>query len=260
MHTRFRLLTHAVLLAAVIVPPALADLIATQPLDANLDPASISLQTINMNFNPDFCKGATAGGGCPVTFANGAMGLVYLTVITYDPGLIPSPGQMVTVDLGYKIAPGGSLIECYGATVPGPAYGGGKGKCESGSPADNDVGGVVTFPNGDTNIYLFTGDMEKNFVNKGGLGTQPSYVQYNTLYSELGIKTPALGIGTTPIMISTSGVTGYFRKIQGGRNERLFLIEPVPEPSMFIVTLAGLGFMALTLVYRQRHRQSPRRH
>jgi hypothetical protein len=98
--------------------------------------------------------------------------------------------------------------------------------------------------------------MEKNF---GGLGAQPSYVEYKTLYSELGITTPNLGIGNTPIMISTPGVTGYFRKIQGGKNERLFLIEPVPEPSMFIVTVAGLAFIAFPLAYRRRQTNDDQR-
>jgi hypothetical protein len=258
MHKRFRLLTHAVLLAAVIVPPALADLITTQPVDMNLDPASIDLQTINKYFNPADCAGGMENGFCQVKFAgSNAVKDVYLTVITYDPDLIPDPGQIVTVKLGettrgYLISPGGSLIECYGATVPGPAYGGGKGMCESGSPAKNTVAGIVTFPDDKRNIYLFTGNMEEKYTTQGGLGAQPSYVEYRTLYSELNITMPNLGIGTTPIMISTPGVTGYFRKITGG-NERLFLIEPVPEPSTFVVTLGGLGFIAFT-IYRRRPR------
>jgi hypothetical protein len=203
---------------------------------APAEAATISLGTIYKYFDPDKCTGASKGG-CPVTFAGDVKGLVYLTVITYDPKKIQTPGQKVTLDLGYRISPGGSLVECNGATTSGRG-----GKCNDGStPAKNNVAGVLTFPKNDTNIYFFTGDMEKDFTDNGGFGEQPSYVQFNWLYSELGITTPDLSIGTTPIEISTKGVTGYFRTIQGGKNERLFLTVPVLEPSTWMLMVMGLG-------------------
>ena len=204
----------------------------------------ITLQQINNNFNPADCAGAK-NGACPVIFAGDKKGRVYLTIVYYKPNLIPNPGQMLTLDLGYDISPGGSLIECLGATTPGRS-----GKCNGGgSPANNNVGGVLTFPAKSMNIYFFTGDMEKNFTTQGGFGQQPSYVQYGTLYSEMQIATPNLGIGTTPVMISTPGVSGYFRSIQSGKNERLFLIEPVPESPTGLLTCIGLAFSGIALAW-----------
>ena len=215
---------------------------------ATLSPAAaatISLGTILANFNgfygpeKNWCKGAK-NEGCPVTFVvdgKDKTGYVYLSIIRYNPKEIPKPGQKITLTFPYKVMGGGSLIVCNTVMTSGPG-----GACaDDEKPASNNVAGVLSFPVNTYNIIYYTGNMEKD----ADLGASKAYVQFNYLYSEYAIKTPDLGIGTTPIEITDKGVTGYFRKIQGGRNERLFLILPIPEPSTWMLMLMGLGGLGI---------------